>query len=134
MIEINLAKILYKLIEDYGNIHGVKKFQVKKIGSKFVHTDINENLLKNITICTVGKTLSDLPINKDSEKRMISFYKRAWGGEKVVNYQVFLEHEITSVFSLEAILKDGKTDRLEGHCILINAKEFQAYLPSNITS
>ena len=130
MKEINLSSILYKLIENYGKLYGIKKFEVKKIGNNFVHTDISENLLKSITISTVGKTLYDLPINKKSEERMVSFYEMAWAGEKVINYEVFLEHEIISVFSLEPILKDGKTDRLEGHCVLFNTKEFEGLLNS----
>jgi hypothetical protein len=136
MKELDLSNIFRKLIENYGKVNGIKTFEVKKIGNKFIHTDINENLLNSITIPTFGKTLCDLPINKDAEERMESFYERAWGGEKLVNYQVFHDNEIISVFSLEPIIKDGHTDRLEGHCVLLSSKEFvgllnDLYSPNN---
>ena len=50
-------------------------------------------------------------------------YEKAWNGDKMVVFDFFPNMEKTLVYSLKPILKNGKTDRLEGHCAVLDFKD-----------
>lgn len=132
MREINIVNLISKLIKDYEKVHGIMKFEVKKIDHTFVFTNVDQKLLNFLKIsqdCIVGKTLSDLPINKDSVKKLPAIYEKAWNGEEMFDYKVFSTNkDIVVVYTIKPVLKSGKTDKLEGHCVLLDAKDFKGYL------
>ena len=137
MKEINLVHLLSMLIKDYEKVYGITKFIIKKIRNNFIFTDINENLLDILNISrnyVVGKTLDDFSVREDSKKKALAMYEKAWNGDKMVVFDFFPDLEKILVYSLKPILKNGKTDHLEGHCAVLGFKDHEEYFNTNHSS
>lgn len=125
MKKINIVHLISKLIKDYEKVHGVTLFEVKKNDSQFEFLYADQKLLDVLQIssnCVVGKTISALPLSEDFKKKLQVNFEKVWNGEEMVEYEFFSNNETIVVYSLKAVLKNGKTYRLEGHCALLDKK------------
>ncbi|MBM7655871.1 hypothetical protein [Neobacillus cucumis] len=130
MEKIDLTRLLSKLITDYEKVHGMQTFEVKKVNNLFVHININQNIIESFKKFSLncnfvdGITLFDFPIRKEIKEKMLSIYEIAWNGKEITNFEFLIDWEIIVVYSLKAIQKNGRTDRLEGHCVSLDGKNF----------
>jgi hypothetical protein len=131
MRRIDFIHLLSNLIKEYETVHGMMRFEVKKIDNTFVLINIDQKLLDEFRVprdSIVGKKLSELPLKDDPKKKIIAMNEKAWNGKEVINYHTISTNEdIIIVYTIKPRLKDGKTDRLVGYCAILDAKHFKDF-------
>jgi len=132
MKEINLIHLLSNLIRDYEKMYETMVFEVKKKNNTFVTTNVDQkilNLLKVSPNSIIGKTIADFPVNKESKKKLLAITEKAWTGKVMIYYDVvFTNKDILFVCSIKPVLKNGKIEKLEGRCAILDGKDFKGYL------
>lgn len=134
MKEINLIDLLSKLIRDYEKMYEtmVFEFEVKKKNNTFVTTNVDQKILKLLKVSPnsiIGRAIDDFPVNKESKKKLLAITEKAWTGKVMIYYDIaFTNKDILFVCSIKPIIKNGKIDKLEGHCAILDGKDFKGYL------
>jgi hypothetical protein len=134
MSEINIIHLISMLINDFENVHGKTRFEVKKINNSFIFTNVNQNMLDTLKLKRediIGKTCSDLPIERNFAQKLPSLCDKAWNGQEMLTFlSPFTNENICLVVALRPILKNGKTDKLIGFCVPMEIKQLgDSYLP-----
>jgi hypothetical protein len=128
MQEINIMSLLLKLLDEYQRLFGKMIFSFKKIHNDFIVTDVDQKLLELFNKKTdfVDKNLVNI---LKCEKALL---EDAWTGKEVFLYCTLAENKNTFLFViLKPLKKDNQVYVVEGHCLPLDAKEFQ-YAESNI--
>jgi hypothetical protein len=129
MTEINLVHIMRLLIKDYEKVYGRARFEIKMIDGTFTLIDIHQKLLDLGNLQrnnVIGKKISELPIKSDWTEKLLSIFEKAWKGKETI-YYLFppTNDNLFLVVQLEAIVKNGETDRIEGCCAPLQSEELK---------
>ncbi|MFJ5760232.1 hypothetical protein ACIQAA_14100 [Neobacillus sp. NPDC093182] len=138
MREINLVHLMSMLIRDYEKVCGRARFEIKKIDGTFTLIDIHQKLLDLVNLQRnnlIGKKISDLPIKRDWTEKLLSIFEKAWKGKETI-YYLFppTNDNIFLVVQLEAVVKNGVIDRIEGCCVPLESKELKGRFMESIIS
>jgi hypothetical protein len=131
MRKIDFIHLLSNLIKEYETVHGMMRFEVKRIDNTFVLIHVDQKLLDEFKVSRdfiVGKRLSELPLKEGPQKKIMAMYEKAWNGKEVVNYHtVSTNKDIIIVYTIKPRLKSGRTDKLVGYCAILDAKHFKDF-------
>jgi hypothetical protein len=136
MTEINLVHIMRLLIKDYEKIYGQARFEIKMIDGNFTLIDIHQKLLDLGNLQrnnVIGKKISELPIKSDWTVKLLSIFEKAWKGKETIYYLFPPPNDnLFLVVQLEAIVKNGETDRIEGCCAPLESEELKGRFMESI--
>ncbi|MFB3161505.1 hypothetical protein ABLO26_09030 [Neobacillus sp. 179-J 1A1 HS] len=136
MTEINLVHIMRLLIKDYEKVYGQARFEIKMIDGTFTLIDIHQQLLDLSNLQrnnVIGKKISELPIKSDWTGKLLSIFEKAWKGKETI-YYLFppTNDNVFLVVLLEAIVKNGEIDRIEGCCAPLESAELKGRFMESI--
>ena len=136
MKEINLVHLMSMLIKDYEKVNGRARFEIKKNDDTFILIDIHQKLLDLGNLQRndfIGKKISDLPIKRDWTEKLLSIFEKAWKGKETIFYlSPQTNDNIFLVVQLEAIVKNGEIDRIEGCCTPLESEELKGRFMESI--
>ncbi|PGX77761.1 hypothetical protein [Priestia megaterium] len=128
MGKINLRNVIVKLIKDFENISGEALFEVVKMDNSFICTVANQLLLDIVQLKeddVVGRSFNCPHIEEELRKKLPMVYEKAWNGKEIIYYYYPLTNKnIFLIVLLKPVYDKGETVKLRGHCVPLEANEF----------
>lgn len=126
MTKINLIHMLSLLIREYEIIHGKTNFEIIKNNNTFIFTKIDPKLLDILElkqINVIENACPDFLLKNHLAENLPDIFDIAWKGKEMIYYLLPKKNKnVVILINLKAIQENGKTVKLEGHCVPIETK------------
>lgn len=131
MKEIDLLKVISKLMAEYQSLYGKMNFNFKKVDNKFIITHVSPNILELVKLSQsdiVGKSLDELVNHKETGQELKQFFEKAWSGDEAFYYCAPPKNkEIFLFIILKPVIKEGEMAIGEGECFPLSQETFRKY-------
>ncbi|MDR6999821.1 hypothetical protein [Neobacillus niacini] len=103
-------------------------FEINKINNSFIFTKIDLKLLELLELKQmdiIGDICSDFAFKDNFADKLLDIFDIAWQGKETLYFLSSKTNKnLVILINLRAIQENGKTVKLEGHCVPIEIKGF----------
>ncbi|WP_267378637.1 hypothetical protein [Bacillus sp. GM_Baccil_2] len=116
---INVNKVVTRLLNIYEQKHKLMTFYIKKINEEYVLIDVDDWLLQEGHVLAhnvLQKNLNELCINQKTARTLHKLYELTWNNQHSSLYQIYLNDRLYIVF-LKFITHAHQGGVIKGFCI-----------------
>ncbi|MEC2709745.1 hypothetical protein P9Z39_29565 [Bacillus thuringiensis] len=120
--DINVNKVVTRLLNIYEQKHKIMTFHMKKINQEYFLVDVDDWLLQEGHVLAhnvLQKNLSELCVNQKTARTLHKLYDLTWNNQHSSLYKIYLNDQLYIVF-LKLITYAHQGDFIKGFCIPLN--------------